>query len=243
VNPEPSTILRHLDLCSGIGGFALAARMAGGIETVAFCEIDSFCRRVLAKNFPGVPIVQDIHDVTLRRLRRHGLERVDIVSAGFPCQPFSSASRGRRRGRDDDRYLWPEVRRIVAEVRPTWVVCENVADIDGLALDEVLSDLEDIDYEVAPPFEIPACAVDADHIRRRVWILGHTDRQGESGGAVHEEMAGMPWDRGDAGSVGAEDGLPGRVDIARLRAVGNAIHPAIAAEIFRAIVSEAGAAA
>lgn len=107
--------LQHLDLCSGIGGFALAARMVGGYATRAFVEIDPFCRRVLAKNLPGVPAFEDIHDVTSQTLRRAGLWRTDLVTAGFPCQPWSAA--GRRAGEADRRHLWPEVLRVVADTR------------------------------------------------------------------------------------------------------------------------------
>ena len=153
-----------LDLFSGIGGFSLGLERAG-MRTVAFCETDEFCRRVLAKHWPDVPIHGDI-----KELNGDGIS-ADLVCGGFPCQPFSVA--GVRRGEADDRYLWPEMARVISEVRPRWVLAENVVGIDGLALDRVLSDLESLGYETAPPLEIPACAVDAPHRRQRVWIVAH----------------------------------------------------------------------
>src|SRR5690242_14537733 len=106
--------MRHLDLFSGIGGFSLAAGWAG-FTTVQFCEIDPFCQKVLAKNFPGVPIHDDI-----RTLAGESLGPIDLITGGFPCQPFSVA--GKRRGADDDRHLWPEMARLVGECRPRWVL-------------------------------------------------------------------------------------------------------------------------
>jgi DNA (cytosine-5)-methyltransferase 1 len=230
-------MLRHLDLFSGIAGFALAARMAGGIETAAFCELDPFCREVIARHFGGVPIFEDVHDVSGDSLRRAGIERVDLVTFGIPCQPHSSATRGRRRGIYDDRWLWPEVRRIVADIRPAWALCENVAGFDGVALETVCVDLETLGYQVQT-LEIPACAVDADHIRARLWVLGYTDRNGKPGSAEHAEVARMPGRRDDAGGVGAPYGLSRRMDPTRRRmsAIGNAVHVGVVAEILRAIV-------
>ena len=154
--------MRHLDLFSGIGGFALAARWAG-METVGFCEIEDYPRRLLGKHFPGVPIHRDIRD-----LDGHQYEGTEIISAGFPCQPFSNA--GKRRGKEDNRYLWPELVRVLREARPTWFLGENVSGIINLALDTVLSDLEAEDYEVET-FLVPACSQNAPHRRERVWII------------------------------------------------------------------------
>jgi DNA (cytosine-5)-methyltransferase 1 len=232
-----------LDLFSGIGGFSLAGRWAG-MTTVGFVEIDPFCRAVLAKNFPGVPIHDDIktlkgHHVrqwiadadeelgddraaapdpsTMQRstidgdqpdgdtdvagpdaddrrtpdggLReRHGRSNeevrargnpaldagaIDVLTGGFPCQPVSLA--GKRRGKEDDRYLWPEMARVIDEVRPRWVVGENVAGFINMGLDDCLLDLESLGYE-AWPVVIPACAVGAWHRRDRVWIVAHAER-------------------------------------------------------------------
>jgi DNA (cytosine-5)-methyltransferase 1 len=231
----------HIDLFSGIGGFALAAGWAG-FTTRLFCEIDPFCRRVLAKHWPSVPIVEDVRDVTAESVRRMGVGRVDLLTGGFPCQPFSSASHGRRRGRDGDRYLWPEMRRVVSELRPAWVCGENVAHLDGLALDEVCSDLEALGYAVQT-FEIPACAVDADHVRRRLWVLAHADGDREPGRPVHAETPELPRPRDDARGVGAANGLPGGVDSPRRRmsAIGNAIVPQVAYPILAAIAAEVDA--
>lgn len=227
------TEVRILDLFSGVGGFSLAARMAGGYETVAFCEKDPFCQKVLAKHWPGVPIHDDIHEFTGDAIRRLG--RIDIVTGGFPCPPFSSASRGRRRDELDHRWLWPQMLRVIHECKPAWVLCENVTGLDSMALEQVLADLETESYEVAPPFEIPACAVDADHIRQRLWILGYAYSDSESGVPLNGEAPRLSGNRGNAGSVGTTDGLSGRLDAHRLKALGNAIVPQVAAVILDAI--------
>ena len=130
--------MKHLDLFSGIGGFALAARWAG-IETVGFCEIEEYPRKVLAKNFPAVPIHNDI-----RELDGSIYEGVDIITGGFPCQPFSTC--GREKGAKDDRHLWPEMLRIISEARPAWVIAENVSGLVRLGLDMVQHDLEGEGY-------------------------------------------------------------------------------------------------
>ncbi|OJF18309.1 MAG: hypothetical protein A6D91_12515, partial [Bacillaceae bacterium G1] len=167
--------MRALDLFSGIGGFALAAEWAG-IKTVAFCEIDPYCQRVLRRHWPEVPIYDDIRTLTKQRLIDDGVigDGIDIVVGGFPCQPFSVA--GKRRGKADDRNLWPEMARIVSELRPAWVVGENVTGIVRLALDDVLSDLEGLGY-ACRTFVIPACAVGAPHRRDRVFIVAYSSRQ------------------------------------------------------------------
>jgi len=155
--------LKHLDLFSGIGGFALAAKWAG-FETVGFCEIEEYPRKVLGKNFPGVPIHQDI-----RELDGAIYEGIDIITGGYPCQPFSTA--GKRKGQEDDRHLWPEMLRVITQARPSWVIAENVTGHVTMGLDSVLTDLESEGY-AARPVVIPAIAVDAKHRRDRVWILG-----------------------------------------------------------------------
>lgn len=152
----------HLDLFSGIGGFALAARWAG-FRTIGFCDNEPFAQAVIRKHWPEVPIHGDI-----KALDGTAYRGVTLLTGGFPCQPFSNA--GKRRGKDDDRYLWPEMLRVIQEAKPTWVVGENVVGIIGLALDQVCSDLEAEGYEVEPII-IPACGVDAPHRRNRVWII------------------------------------------------------------------------
>lgn len=171
-----------LDLFSGIGGFSLGLERAG-MRTVAFCEIDPYCRAVLRKHWSDVPVYDDV-----RTLRAVNLQ-ADVVCGGFPCQPFSTASRGKRGGVSDDRFLWPEMLRVISECRPSWVIGENVAGIERLALRQVVSDLESAGYEVAPPFEIPACAVGHDHRRSRFWFLAHANVRGEHGWAIMRAAA------------------------------------------------------
>lgn len=157
--------MNHLDLCSGIGGFALAARWMGW-QTVQFVEIDKYCQKVLAKNFQGVPIHDDLRTFNASEF----MGSIGILTAGYPCQPFSQA--GKRHGNADPRHLWPEVRRVIAEARPAWIVCENVAGHITMGLDDVLSDLEAEGY-AAQAVVIPACATGAPHRRDRVWIIAH----------------------------------------------------------------------
>lgn len=228
--------LRVLDLFSGIGSFSLGLERAG-MRTVAFCEIEPFCRRVLAKHWPDVTCYEDVRELTAARLRAEGIE-CDVICGGFPCQPFSSASAGKRSGKADDRYLWPHMLRLVDECRPDWVIGENVTDLDGMALEQVVSDLEACGYEVAT-FEIPACAVGHDHRRSRIWICGHSNGDGESGRAEHAEVARLPWRGSNAGSVGATDGFAGGMDRARLSAIGNSVVPEIPQLIGRAILESA----
>ena len=177
------------------------------MRTIAFCEIEPYCRAVLRKHWPDIPIHDDIRTLDAATIHRYangqgqsdgsvdakapGLSRIDLISGGFPCQPFSHA--GKRRGAEDDRHLWPQMARVISEVRPTWVVGENVAGLVKLGLDLVLSDLEGMGYAVQT-FCIPACAVDAPHRRDRLWIVAHTDRtsgarQRQHGGPVLSDEA------------------------------------------------------
>jgi len=166
--------VRHGSLFSGIGGFDLAAQWAGW-ENVFQCEKDEYCLAVLKKNFPHVKRFGDIKETNFRLFR--GL--IDVLSGGFPCQPFSQA--GKRGGVSDDRYLWPEYERAIDEIRPRWVVGENVIGIKNMALDLVCQSLESRDYEVRPVV-IPASAVGAWHRRERIWIIAHRDGALCSGG-------------------------------------------------------------
>lgn len=161
--------MTHGSLFSGIGGFDLAAEWAGW--TNAFnCEIDPFCRKVLKYHFPYAEQYEDIRTSDFGKWR----DRIDVLSGGFPCQPFSAA--GKRRGTDDDRYLWPAMLDVIRSVRPRWVVGENVFGLinwsDGLVFDTVCSDLEKAGYEVGA-FVIPACAANAPHRRDRIWFVAH----------------------------------------------------------------------
>jgi DNA (cytosine-5)-methyltransferase 1 len=165
--------MTHLDLFSGIGGFALAARWAG-IETVQFVEYEPYAQKVLAKNFPKIPIAGDIFEFDATKFLGVGL-----VTGGFPCQPFSVA--GKQLGNKDDRAIWPQMLRVIREARPTWVIGENVSGIIQMELDNVLSDLEGEGY-TTQTLVIPAAGVDAKHRRERVWILAHTTGTRRSGG-------------------------------------------------------------
>ena len=178
------TDLRLLDLFSGIGGFSYAAeRLVGGYETVGFCEIDPFCREVLNKHWPDVEIFEDVRRTD--DFVRCG--RVDIITGGYPCQPFSLA--GKQKGVEDDRHLWPAMFELIKQKRPAFVVGENVAGHITLGLDQVLFDLEGEGY-TARPFVIPACAVDAPHRRDRVWAVQIPyRREGEGVGGHVDDLA------------------------------------------------------
>jgi len=256
--------MRVLDLFSGIGGFSLGLRMAGGFETVQFCEIDPYCQKVLAKNFPGVPIHDDI-----RSFRpAHG--SADLICGGFPCQPFSVA--GKRAGTADDRDLWPEMRRVIEAVRPAWVIGENVAGFIKMELDRSISDLEGLGY-ACQAFVIPACAVDARHRRDRTWIVAHGEYRGrttldsicarwdapvvgsedvpDANGSGREQQwrtksvraeqpaieCGSRW-QPEPGVGRVAHGIPLRVD--RLRGLGNAVVPQVVAEIGKAMMASPG---
>lgn len=210
-------------LFAGIGGFDLGLERAG-MKVIWQSEIDPYASAVLKKHWPHVPNHGDIRTITA------AVERPDVLCGGFPCQPFSSASAGRAKGTTDDRFLWPEMLRLVQELRPAWVIGENVAHIDRLALEQVVSNLEASGYEVQT-FVIPACAVGLDHRRDRYWILGHADRDGESGRSKHEQAPRLSRTRNDAGNMGASYGVS-----ARMERLGNSIVPQIAEIIGRAII-------
>jgi len=183
-------MLRHVDLCSGIGGFALGFQWAELSKPVLFCDIEPWSRKVLNKHWPDVPIAEDVKE--LANDPDGLIPECDIITAGYPCQPFSVA--GDRRGQEDDRHIWPEIFTIIKAKRPTWAVFENVYGHLSMGLDEVLSDLEGEKYAVRP-FVIPACAVDAPHRRDRVWIIarnvGNTQHNGSSPstlGGKHKEV-------------------------------------------------------
>lgn len=223
------------------------------------------CQQVIKKHYPNAKIYGNI-----KELKGKEVGRVDLVSGGFPCQPFSSA--GKRKGKEDDRWLWPEMFRVVKETKPRWVVGENVANFVGMALDETIADLESIGYEVQP-FVIPACAVNAPHRRDRVWLVAHTDSYRQSGFTINENAESRKLVKNVSNSNGqnvqgsffkkksnrlkartipipklwetrksllpqtvlcrTDDGIPNRV--VRTKALGNAIVPQVAAQIFKAI--------
>jgi DNA (cytosine-5)-methyltransferase 1 len=225
-------MLRMLDLFAGIGGFSYAGeKLVGGYETVAFCEYDEHAQKVLRKHWPDTEIIKDIRELADDADRFRGM--VDIITGGYPCQPFSTA--GQRRGDQDDRHLWPEMLRVIQAVRPRWVIGENVAGHISMGLDTVLSDLEADGYATRP-FIVPACGVDAPHRRDRVWLIGRNVADTE--GVYAQRQQG----RQGQGQFGREgrwkpeppvgrvaNGIPRRVD--RLRGLGNAIVPQIAMQI------------
>lgn len=225
-------------LFAGIGGFDLGASRVWGWDCVKWqVEIDPFCQRVLAKHWPNVPRYGDIRELTGGEL-----EPVDLICGGFPCQPFSIA--GRQGGSGDNRYLWPAMGRVIERVRPRWVVGENVPHLQRLALDQVCFDLEALGYE-ARTVSIPACAVDAPHIRERLWIVAHADRNDENRRSRDVQMGrlgspGTPTKDGhsrraewspEPGVGRVAHGIPHRMD--RLRALGNAVVPQIPELLFR----------
>lgn len=166
--------MKALSLFSGIGGIDLAAEWAG-IETVAFCERESFPQKVLKKHWPDIPIYDDVCTLTKERLEADGIDcsTIGIIHGGYPCQPFSHA--GKREGTDDDRHLWPEVFRLIQAFQPRWFLGENVAGHVTLGLDIVLADLESISYSWET-FVVPAAAVDSPNRRDRVFIVGYSER-------------------------------------------------------------------
>jgi DNA (cytosine-5)-methyltransferase 1 len=166
-------MLKHLDLFSGIGGFSLGLESAGLVETVAFCDFDKYCQQVLNKNFPGVPVYGDVKELNYDKLKADGINQIDIITGGYPCQPFSVA--GRKKGEQDPRHVWPEMFRLIKELRPTWVIGENVGGHIKLGLDTVLENLESEGYS-ARTFSISASSVGANHKRERVWIVANSRR-------------------------------------------------------------------
>ncbi len=161
--------MKHASLFTGIGGFDLAAQWAGW-ENVFQVEIDTWCQRLLKQNFKNAKLYSDIRDFDGTDWRGS----IDVLSGGFPCQPFSTA--GKRLGKEDDRHLWPEMLRAIREIKPRWVVGENVRGLTnwngGLVFDEVQVDLENEGYEVTP-YLLPACAVNAPHRRDRIWFVAY----------------------------------------------------------------------
>ena len=244
--------LKVLDLFSGIGGFSLGLERTGGFETVAFCEIDPFCQKVLKKHWPEVEIYNDV-----RTLDYDGA--VDVITGGYPCQPESAARRHADQvtGFDDPRWLWPEVNRLLAKFRPSWFLGENVFNHINMGLDQVLSDLEALGY-TARAFVIPAASVGAFHKRNRVWIVANADSERraelDNGGEIRlpdvfvESMGERRFYRPDnlpvhmggiysnpsSGALRNDDGLSEGVD--RLKACGNAVVPQIPEIIGRAIL-------
>jgi len=255
--------MRVLDLFSGIGGFSLGLERAG-MTIVAFCEIDPFCRRVLAKHWPGVPCHEDI-----TKLRGSDVGPVDVVCGGFPCQDVSSA--GQQAGINGARSgLWFEYARLIGELRPRYVIVENVSGLLSRGMGDVLGELAAVGYD-SEWHGIPARALGAPHRRDRVWIVGYSNSDSQPNGAEHAEMAIMRGSLSDTASIRrvddysetrstrapivqrrllqssgngqwaiepgvgrVADGVPNRTH--RLRALGNAVVPQIPELIGRAIM-------
>ena len=229
--------LKVLDLFSGIGGFSLGLERTGGFETVQFCEIDPYCQKVLRKHWPEVPIHDDIETIGV-------LFDVDIITAGFPCQPFSTASRGRQTAAD----LWPAAFLAVQASKPRWVVVENVPGLGDAGIDRVCDDLQRAGYSCGP-FDCDTALPGRQRARNRIIILAHSDSKGESRCPINAEVAGIqkipkPCEADIARLVGMDDGLSGELDPnrgRRLKALGNAIVPQIATLIGHAILAAEGA--
>lgn len=175
--------LKVLDLFSGIGGFSLGLEQTGGFETVAFCEIDPFPRRVIEKHWPGVHCYEDVRKLDADTLRRDGIEQVDVITGGFPCQDLSEA--GKRKGiRAERSGLWGQITRLASELRPKFIIVENVSNLlagpsgqPGAWFGTVLGDLAEIGYD-AEWHSIPASAVGAPQPRDRVWIIADRPESG-----------------------------------------------------------------
>ncbi len=172
--------MKILDLFSGIGGFSLGLESTGHFETTAFCEIDKFCKLILNKHWEGKKIYDDVKAISKKQFEEDGIELPDIITGGFPCQPFSVA--GKQQGTSDSRHLWPEMFRIIKDFAPVWIIAENVKGLtniqDGVVFETVCTDLEGEGYEVRT-FNIPAAGVQAPHRRERIWIVAHAKRFNE----------------------------------------------------------------
>ena len=245
--------MKQIGLFAGIGGFELAARWVGW-ETVAVSEIDPFCQKVLQYHFPGAQLHGDIKTTDFTGYNG----QCDIITGGFPCQPFSAA--GKRRGTADERYLWPEMLRVIDEVKPRWVIGENVRGLvnwdGGLVFDTVCTELENIGYEVQP-FIIPACSVNAPHRRDRIWFVANTTgvNDGHSWNSKNSEIPlqfrrihcpKLQWGNfpNKPAICGGNDGFPDGLDSITfskwrkesIKGYGNAIVPQVAYEIYKAII-------
>lgn len=234
-------MLRVLDLFSGIGGFSLGLERAGGFKTVAFCEIEDYPRRVLAKHWPEVPIYHDVRELTADTLRRDGIA-VDVICGGFPCQDLSIA--GKQAGIDGERSgLWSEIARLTGEIQPRFVLVENVSELLRLGMGRVLGDLASLGFD-AEWHCIPASAIGAPICRDRVWLVAWPMQNGFQGWGQHAEkfigeaslVASKVW-----GSLPvprlyrSRNGIPDLVD--RLAGIGNAVVPQIPELIGRAILA------
>lgn len=238
--------MTHLSLFTGIGGLDLAAEWAG-FQTVGQCEWADYPTKILEKHWPDMPRWRDIRTLTKEDFyERVGLQTVDIISGGFPCQPFSVA--GKRKGENDDRFLWPEMLRVIKEIRPTWVVGENVAGFINMGLDTALSDLEAEEY-TAKAFVLPACSVGAFHRRDRIFIVANINVERMEGSCEKQILGKSHIQNGQISKPFSDAekrfdtyqsrlcrslyGIPNGVD--RIKCLGNAVVPQQAYPIFKAI--------
>ena len=204
-------MLRHVDLCSGIGGFALGFEWAELSNPVLFCDIDPWSRKVINKHWPDVPIAEDVKD--LANDPERFVPDCEILTAGYPCQPFSQA--GRRKGEEDPRHIFPYIMQIVASKRPSWCVFENVYGHVSMGLDTALTAMEAEGYATRP-FIIPAVSLGAPHRRDRVFIVGRLVGDTEHDGPSTAEVGGEHGEDEAGASQGAQEaeqsprtGLPG----------------------------------
>ena len=231
-------MLTHFSLFSGIGGIDLAAEWAG-FTTVGQCEFADYPTKVLEKHWPNVPRWRDIRDVNLESVRDKGIQPIDLISGGFPCQPFSVA--GKQKGKDDDRYLWPEMLRVINELRPTWVIGENVENAVRIILDDIIDSLEGINYEVQP-FVVSAYCSGAWFDGKRTFIVAKANdrcatlrrdsqlqtnaqthgRRNNNGRGAEKYDRGERW-KDESRPAGMANGISNRVD--RIKCVGNAVNP------------------
>lgn len=242
--------MNGLSLFSGIGGLDLAFEWTGG-NVLAMCEINPYCQNVLRKHWPYIPIFNDIHQLSREVIQNAGiLKTIDIIYGGFPCQPFSVA--GEQKGKEDDRYLWPEFSRLVGEFKPYWVLAENVSGILSIAADDVCRDLERQDYEVGI-WDYEAAAIGAPHRRERIFFVAHSRRsllqrsfkQRTLRNEIEEGTSNITkrpssscglygqW-QPEPGVDRVVNGLSNRVD--RLRALGNSVVPQQVYPLFKAIM-------
>lgn len=245
--------LRVLSLFAGIGGFDLGLERTGGFETVAFCEINEFCRRVLAKNWPRVPCYEDVRTLTGDTLDGVGIG-VDVIVGGFPCQDLSTSGTGD--GLDGERSgLWHEFKRLIGELRPSYVVLENSPELLDGWLGDILSSLASLGYDAEWEC-IPASAVGAPHFRDRLWLVAYAHGFGPSGqGGLNLTLRQEAAPFGEAAPLvvsvqrstvpfvcGRHDGLPPKLGRSALEALGNAVVPQIPELIGRAILQARAAA-
>lgn len=240
--------MRHLGLFEGVGGFALAAKLMGW-QTVAWVEKDEECQRVLKKNFPESKAYADILEFSGQEFTGN----IEIVTGGFPCQPFSSA--GERSGTDDERYLWPEMLRVLRKVQPRWVVAENVYGLltidNGFTVESICADLENSGFQTPVILDTASDAFGLPTLERHIWIISEANgkrlqrREKDQDSNENERQfqgtnSGIPnrWDISATEFRGVDKRVSQRLDKAgkhRVQQLGNAIPPLIAYQIFRTI--------